>query len=259
LSGAVGFKPTIGRVSTDGVVSLSWTMDHVGPLATTVTDAAVVLEVLLADGRPLASAPADVTGLRLGLVPAAFDDAGDDLAEVVHQVVDSLGAVGAVLGTSDRPDARDLVAANAAGLIVSRAEAATLHRGLGLDPDSYWEEVGDQLRAASGLLAIDYLDAQRIRGALARRLLEAFDHHDVLVMPTSPVVAPPADDFAAYLMLLSRNAIPWSFVGFPVISVPCGWVEGLPVGLQLVAAPDREDLLVAVGKVVEELRPARVT
>jgi Asp-tRNA(Asn)/Glu-tRNA(Gln) amidotransferase A subunit family amidase len=52
-------------------------------------------------------------------------------------------------------------------------------------------------------------------------------------------------------MLLSRNAIPWSFVGFPVLSVPCGRVDGLPVGLQLVAAPDREDLLVAVGKAVE--------
>ena len=72
-------------------------------------------------------------------------------------------------------------------------------------------------------------------------------------MPTSPVVAPPVDDFAAYL-LLSRNAIPWSFVGFPAVSVPCGWVGGLPVGLLVVAPPDREDLLVAVGKVVELVR-----
>ena len=73
-------------------------------------------------------------------------------------------------------------------------------------------------------------------------------------MPTAPVVAPPVDDFAAYLMLLSRNAIPWSFVGFPAVSVPCGWVDGLPVGLQVVAPPDREDLLVAVAKAVELVR-----
>ena len=94
-----------------------------------------------------------------------------------------------------------------------------------------------------------------MRGVLADRLLGAFDDVDVLVMPTSPVVAPPVDDFARYLMLLSRNAIPFSFVGFPAISVPCGSVDGLPVGLQIVAPPDREDLLVAVGRAVEAHHP----
>jgi Asp-tRNA(Asn)/Glu-tRNA(Gln) amidotransferase A subunit family amidase len=65
------------------------------------------------------------------------------------------------------------------------------------------------------------------------------------------VVAPFVDDFTRYLRLLARNAIPWSFVGFPAISVPCGSDRGLPIGVQLVAAPDREDLLVAVGRAVE--------
>ena len=65
------------------------------------------------------------------------------------------------------------------------------------------------------------------------------------------MVAPPATDFAAYLMSLARNAIPFSFVGFPAITVPCGTVGGLPVGLQLVAAPGREDLLLAGAALVE--------
>ena len=69
-------------------------------------------------------------------------------------------------------------------------------------------------------------------------MLAEFRDHDLLAMPTVPVVAPPVEDFAAYLMRLARNAIPWSFVGFPAVTVPCGWVDGLPVGLQLVAAPD---------------------
>ena len=155
---------------------------------------------------------------------------------------------------SDRPDATDLELANAAGLVVSRVEAAAAHRSLGLDLDRYWEEVGDQLRAAGGVPGVDYVDAQRSRGQLGQRLLGAFEHHDLIVMPTSPVVAPPVDDFAGYLMLLSRNAIPWSFVGFPAISVPCGMVDGLPVALQLVAPPDREDLLVAAGRMVEQVR-----
>jgi aspartyl-tRNA(Asn)/glutamyl-tRNA(Gln) amidotransferase subunit A len=152
------------------------------------------------------------------------------------------------------PSRDDLALANAAGRVVCGVEGATVHRGLGLDLDAYWEEVGDQLRAATTIAGVDYVDAQRRRGELAHRLLGAFDHHDVLVMPTAPVVAPLVDDFAGYLMLLSRNAIPWSFVGFPAVSVPCGQVDGLPVGLQIVAPPDREDLLVAVGRMVEQVR-----
>jgi aspartyl-tRNA(Asn)/glutamyl-tRNA(Gln) amidotransferase subunit A len=251
LSGAVGFKPTYGRIPTDGVVSLAWTMDHVGPLARTVTDAARLLDVLLGDGRDLAGVSATPDGLRVGVVPAAFAGASDELAAVVHAAVERLGDGGAKIATSERPSDADLELANAAGLVVSRVEAATFHRGLDLDPDGYWEEVGDQLRAAAQLSGIDYLDAQRCRGELARRLLGAFDDHDVLVMPTVPVVAPRVDEFADYLMVLSRNAIPWSFVGFPAISVPCGTVDGLPVGLQVVAPPDREDLLVAVGRAAE--------
>jgi aspartyl-tRNA(Asn)/glutamyl-tRNA(Gln) amidotransferase subunit A len=254
LSGAVGFKATYGRVPTDGVVSLAWTMDHVAPMATTVADTATLLEVLLGDGRPLASVRGQVDGLRLGVADAAFADAEPPLEQVVREVLDALGDAGATVSPSELPDADDLALANASGLVVSRVEAATFHRGLGLDPASYWEEVGDQLAAATHIAAVDYVDAQRSRGALARRLLGAFDQHDVLVMPTSPVLAPPVDDFAQYLMLLSRNAIPWSFVGFPAISVPCGTVDGLPVGLQIVAPPDREDLLVAVGKAVERVR-----
>jgi aspartyl-tRNA(Asn)/glutamyl-tRNA(Gln) amidotransferase subunit A len=254
LSGAVGFKPTYGRIPTDGVVSLSWTMDHVAPMATTVADAAVLLEVLLADGRQLASVPAAVAGARVGVATAALDGASVELEAAVRPVIDALGAEGALVSDSALPSEADLELANAAGLVVSRAEAATFHRRLGLDLDSYWEEVGDQLRAALAIPAVDYLEAQRRRGELAHRLLGAFDQHDVLVMPTAPVVAPLVDEFADYLMLLSRNAIPWSFVGFPAISVPAGWVEGLPVGLQIVAPPDREDLLVAVGKAVEQTR-----
>lgn len=251
LSGLVGFKPTYGRVPTDGVVSLSWTMDHVAPIATTVRDAATMLEVLLGDGRPLAAAPADVVGLRIGVVRAAFDGAGDELAKVVDASVLALGDEGAAVESTAAPDRVDLETANFAGLIVSRVEAASFHRGLDLGLENYWEEVADQIGAASAISGADYLDAQRVRAELTDRMVAAFGSHDLLAMPTVPVTAPPADDFARFLMLLSRNAIPWSFVGFPAISVPCGTVEGLPVGLQLVAPPDREDLLVSAAAVVE--------
>ena len=257
LSGVVGFKPTYGRVATEGIVSLAWTMDHAGVSAGGGADAALVLEQLLGDGRRLASVrPLDRTRadgpLRLGVVGAGFDGADDALTEVVRTAIDALAADGAAeVADASRPDAEDLALANAAGLIVSRVEAAAAHRTLALDRSRYWEEVADQLDSADEVAGVDYLDAQRVRGELAVALLGQFRDHDVLVMPTSPVVAPPADDFARFLMVLSRNAIPWSFVGFPALSLPCGEVGGLPVGLQLVAAPDREDLLVATGTALE--------
>ena len=131
------------------------------------------------------------------------------------------------------------------GLLVSRCEAATFHRAAGLDRSLYWPEVRDQLNAADGVLATDYIDAQRYRASLREEMLAVFREHHVLAMPTAPVLAPPVERADEYLTILSRNAILWSFVGFPAISVPCP-TDGLPVGLQLVAGPGGEALLIAL-------------
>jgi aspartyl-tRNA(Asn)/glutamyl-tRNA(Gln) amidotransferase subunit A len=255
LSGAVGLKPTIGRVPTGGVVSLSWTMDHVAPLAMTVGDAALLLDVLDPTGscgRPFTAALGmPVRDLRVGVPEAPFAGCQTGVTRAVASALQLASELGCRVDNVARPDEADLELANAAGLVVSRCEAATIHRSFGLDRLRYWQEVAEQLEAAASIPAIDYLQAQRARLALADGLGELFSSCDVLAMPTVPIVAPPRDDFAAHLMTLSRNAIPWSFVGFPALSLPCGEVGGLPVGLQLVAAPYREDLLVALGSALE--------
>ena len=189
--------------------------------------------------------------MRVGVPEAAFADAEPMVAVLARRAIAALAEEGCVVGESSRPTAADLEAANAAGLVVSRCESAAFHRSLGTDRSLYWDEVADQLDAAAVVSAVEYIDAQRLRAELAERLLAAFDDHDVLVMPTVPVVAPMVADFARQLMLLSRNAIPWSLTGFPALSVPCGWAGALPVGLQVVAPPWREDLVVAVGSAVE--------
>jgi aspartyl-tRNA(Asn)/glutamyl-tRNA(Gln) amidotransferase subunit A len=227
-------------------------------MAATVADAALVLDVLT--GSPggnglVGAALADVSDLRVGVAAAGFTGAEPGVVDAVTAAIEALDGAGCRVDAALRPDLADLELANAAGLVVSRAEAASFHRSLGLDRSRYWEEVREQLAEAESLTALDYLQAQRLRLALAAGLLAGFADHDVLVLPTSPVVAPPADAFAEYLMLLARNAIPFSFVGFPAVSVPCGWSEGLPVGLQVVAAPGREDLVVAVAAAVERLTP----
>ncbi len=255
LCGLVGLKPTYGRVPTAGVVTLSWTMDHVAPMAATVADAATMLDALGpvpgSGGWLDHAASVDLRRLRIGSVDIAFDEADVEVAASVRAAVDALAALGCTVGSAERPHSGDLDVANAAGLVVSRCEASTQHRSFGLDRALYWEEVAEQLEEAESILALDYLQAQRLRQDLSEALMGELREHDLLVMPTVPVVAPPVEDFAAYLMRLARNAIPFSFVGFPAITVPCGLVSGLPVGLQLVAAPGREDLLLAVAAAVE--------
>ncbi|MGK2958515.1 MAG: amidase [Acidimicrobiales bacterium] len=252
LSGVVGFKATFGAIPTQGVVPLSWTMDHVAPMARTVHDTVLMLDALMDGPGLIPFVGASVKGMRVGTSEAAFAGCEPEVELAVHAGLGVLADLGCRVGPSLQPTALDLDLANAAGLIVSRSEAATFHRSLGLDRSRYWQEVAEQLEEAEGILAMDYLDAQRVRVDLGQRLMRAFDTHDVLAMPTSIVVAPPVEDFARYLTVLSRNAIPWSFLGFPALSVPCGMTpQGLPVGLQLVAPPGCEARLVALGTAYE--------
>ena len=188
---------------------------------------------------------ARVSHQRIGLPTAAWADAEPYVATAVARHVQRLGDVVAGVRRTERPSAADFGGANAMGLLTSRCEAASFHRAAGLDRSLYWPEVRDQLDAADGMLATDYIDAQRYRAALREDMLAVLREHHVLAMPTAPVVAPPVERAEEYLTILSRNAILWSFVGFPAISVPCP-VDGLPVGLQLVAGPGGEALLIAL-------------
>lgn len=166
--------------------------------------------------------------------------------------VERLGADGYLLLELDRPDGRDFEAANAAGLIVSRCEAAAFHRSLGADRALYWPEVRDQLDAADATLATDYLDALRLRARLAADMLAVFERCGVMCMPTVRVQAPRREDFARFLTILSRNCVPWSLVGFPAVSVPCGTdPDGFPVGLQVVGPPGADARVAAVVEEVE--------
>jgi aspartyl-tRNA(Asn)/glutamyl-tRNA(Gln) amidotransferase subunit A len=256
LTGAVGLKPTYGTVSTHGMVPLSWTMDTTAVLATTAEDAALMLDALRPDSPAIApAAGARVSHLRIGLPAAAWAGAEPYVAAAVDMHVRRLAGRVARMTLIDRPDAADFGGANAMGLLTSRCEAASYHRAAGLDRTLYWEEVRDQLDAADGVLATDYIDAQRYRAALREEMLAVLGEHHVLAMPTAPVTAPPVERADEYLTILSRNAILWSFVGFPAISVPCP-VAGLPVGLQLVAGPGGEALLIALATALTDGSPA---
>lgn len=251
LCGAVGFKPTYGTVPVDGVVTLSWTMDHVAPMAATVGDVAQVLEVLGAG--PVGDAwDAPVRGARVGVAEAAFEGCEPVVAAACHRALAALADQGVVLVPAPALGAAELTLANQAGLVVSRVEAAAFHAGRGTSLAMLDPETAGQLAGALQVSGVAYLQAQRARAALAGRLMAEADRLgiDAWALPTSPVVAPPVAEAARYLTVLSRNAIPWSLTGFPAVSVPVP-SAGLPVGLQLAAPPGEDATLVALGAAVE--------
>lgn len=257
LSGVVGLKPTFGSIPTDGVVPLSWTMDHVAPMATTVPDAATLLQVLTGDARTSSWLGARVDGWRVGVAQSTLDGCDSEVAGAFLDALATCRALGCRIVEIDSPTDNDLEEANAAGLIVSRSEAGAFHRSRHGELERYWPEVGEQIDESYRVLAVDYLDAQRLRVDLGHRLLELFDTIDIVAMPTVPVLAPPIDDFAQYLMVLSRNAIPWSFLGFPALSTPGGRsMSGLPIGVQFVGPPGHDGPVIALGAAFERVRGA---
>jgi aspartyl-tRNA(Asn)/glutamyl-tRNA(Gln) amidotransferase subunit A len=254
LCGVVGYKPTFGWLPRGGVVWLSWTMDHVGMLTSSVGDAAYVADAVLPGKTLLQDCRAPISGMRVGVPAASFGGATSAVARAVHDAVQRLAAQGACILEMDVPTDEEFELANAAGLIVSRGEAVEYHGSLGTDLGRVWPETADQLRAAKQLTLHEYLSAQRFRSELAEHILSVVQDLDLdaLVMPTTLVTAPLVEEAETHFTALSRNAIPWSFIGWPVVSVPCGHDDdGLPIGLQVVAAPDEDASVLRVARCVE--------
>jgi aspartyl-tRNA(Asn)/glutamyl-tRNA(Gln) amidotransferase subunit A len=267
LSGVVGFKPTFGLVPTHGVVTLSWSMDHCAPMARSVGDAALLLDVVAGhDPRDPSSVERppgsyrtwvgrDVRGLRVGVPAAALEGAEPDVVRAFEEALDGLRSLEVEVATLADPTPADFEMTNAAGMIVSRCEAAAFHRHfLAERADRYTPETFAQLDEAAKLPASLYLAAQRLREEFRRRMVSLFERVDALALPTTLVTAPPREEAERYLLMLSRTCIPWSFIGAPAVSLPCGRSGGgLPIGLQLVAPAFADGRLVTLGSAVERL------
>jgi aspartyl-tRNA(Asn)/glutamyl-tRNA(Gln) amidotransferase subunit A len=267
--GIAGLKPTYGRVSRTGVMPLSWAMDHVGPMARTVEDVALMLEAMAgrdprdatSSHRPVADyaaalrAPA-VRGLRLG-APARYFFAG------LHGEVDA--AVRAALGELERLGARvaevsvpDPQALNEVANVVARSESAAIHsRIIQERPHELQPAVRARLEIGLHVRAHDYLQALRLRAQLARAFIrEVFAEVDALVAPVIPEPAPAlaevksgtTDEVVARMGRFSRLTRPFNSLGLPALSVPCGFsAAGLPLAFQVVARPFDEPTVLRVG------------
>jgi Asp-tRNA(Asn)/Glu-tRNA(Gln) amidotransferase A subunit family amidase len=248
LCGVVGLKPTYGRVSARGVIPLSPSLDHIGPITRTVSDAAVMLQAIAGhDARDRNSAdvpvPDYLASLRNGLkrarigVPRKFfyDDLDPEIANAVEQALDTLRRFASNLSEIeiDVPTDRTL----------QTAEAYACHAEfVSRSSELYQPETLRRIRQGEGIGSAQIeqwrLEQEKIRSEIDR----VFEDVDVLVTPTTPVLASTIAELKQFPellrpreILLLRNTRPVNVWGLPAISVPCGFTTaGLPIGLQIV-------------------------
>jgi aspartyl-tRNA(Asn)/glutamyl-tRNA(Gln) amidotransferase subunit A len=271
--GVVGLKPTYGRVSRAGVMPLSWSYDHVGPLARTVGDAALLLAAIAGADRLDASASRQpvpdyaaklgggAAGLRVGVAGGFYAEGLDpSVTAALGEAVAALGGLGARVEPVAVPDPGPLV--TACSNVMVRAESAAIHwRILKERPGDLQPAVRDRLAPGLAVSAHEYLQGQRLRAKLTREFIDGvFSRVDVLVTPTIPEPAPAlahvkagaTAEVIARMGRFSRLTRPFNALGLPALSLPCGAAaDGRPLAMQLVGRPFDEATLLRLGHAYE--------
>jgi aspartyl-tRNA(Asn)/glutamyl-tRNA(Gln) amidotransferase subunit A len=259
--GLVGLKPAFGEIPIDGVVPLSSTLDHVGPLCRSIEDAAILHQTLAGASNPATLEPRDLSGLRFGIPRAYFFDILDpEIAAGFDEACTRLTKAGAILDDVAIPHAAD---APAIYIHVALPEAAAFHtKTLESQPEEYTPNVRLRLEMARYILGEDYVRAMRGRDVLTREVSTALQGRDGLLLPTLPVpavtlgatnvsVGTRAQPVRAVTLRLTQ---PFNITGHPAITMPCGRThDGLPAGAQLVGMETMALLSVAraIEKVIE--------
>jgi aspartyl-tRNA(Asn)/glutamyl-tRNA(Gln) amidotransferase subunit A len=266
LCGCVGLKPTYGRVPSRGVIPLSLSLDHVGPLASTVADAAVVLQAIAGYDSADLTTPnipvsdyvgalrEDAKSLRVGVLREYFfDDLDPEVAAAMQHALKGMETLVAEMKEVklDVPADRTLQA----------AESYAYHaENVSKTPELYQAETLRRIRSGEAITAAQYIKSRRELDEARRSIARVFADVDVLVCPTMPMPAPAIADLRANPealrpaeLKLLRNTRPFNVWGLPAVSVPCGFTHsGLPIGLQIAGPHWREDLVLRLAHAYEQ-------
>jgi aspartyl-tRNA(Asn)/glutamyl-tRNA(Gln) amidotransferase subunit A len=256
LCGLFGLKPTYGRLSRAHTFPFVSSLDHLGPLARSARDLAVAYDAMQGfdEADPAQSRRVNeptvarlkhpIPGLRIGIADGYF--AGDATAQA------HVKAVAKVLDASRVVTVPDAQAARAAAFLITMAEGAALHLDrLRTRPGDFDADTRDRLLAGAMLPAVWVEKAQKLRRAFRDKVLRLFDEVDAILAPATPMQAPLIGQktavFGGVELPVRPNlgifTQPFSFIGLPVAAVPV-WLKGaqLPLGVQIIAAPWREDV-----------------
>ena len=263
--GVVGFKPTYGRVSNRGVVPLSWTLDHVGPLCRTVEDAALLLGVIAGydelDPSSVETAVPDYRSafkmqaakLRLGILRTPFFDGVDpEIAKAVSAAIEVLRKLAPTVAEVSLPSLG--IPLDEVYTKVRGVEAYTYHaQWIAESPEKYQTPTRQRMiENAAAVKAVAYAEARRQVHVLRRAIQKTFASVDLLITPTLP--SPPVEitEGTSATAVSIRNTSPFNVLGLPAISVPCGFTAaGLPIGLQIVGAPFAESTVLTLAHAYE--------
>lgn len=288
--GIVGYKPSYGRCSRYGLVAFASSLDQIGPIAQTVEDAALLANVITgpcqydATSNPIAPVSTEalksgsLKGLKLAFPREMYGEGTDpQVREVIESSLAELRAGGA---TVDEISVPSIPLGVTTYYIIAPAEASSnLGRfdGVRYGPRSegqghidvvaksraqgFGHEVKARIMIGTYALSAGYYDAfylraQQVRGMMTEQFLNAFQDYDLIVSPTAPVTAFKLGQFEEDTMamkLLDYCTIPANMGGMPGISIPVGYAEGLPVGLQLMAAPMEDEKMLQAAYAVEQL------
>jgi aspartyl-tRNA(Asn)/glutamyl-tRNA(Gln) amidotransferase subunit A len=249
LCGVVGLKPTYGRVSTRGVIPLSESLDHVGPLAANVVDVTVLFRAIASgEGIPAANfleTWKSRAKLRVGVPRSFFYEELDPEVEA---------SVNKALAILERlaSDLREISLVPDNDRTVQAAEAYAFHAlSVAKTPELYQPETLRRIRTGEKITAEEYERKRAELKATREKIRGLFETVDLIVTPTTPILAPTIAELKGNpellrpreLMLL-RNTRPFNVWGVPAISIPCGFAKaGLPIGLQIAGPPGRENML----------------
>ncbi|MBD3562872.1 AtzE family amidohydrolase, partial [Planktothrix sp. FACHB-1355] len=264
--GIFGLKPTYGRLSRAGSALFAGSFDHIGPFARSVRDLAAVFDVLQG------ADPADpvcttrppercLPQLNLGIENLRIAVADDYFARGAEpEALEAVAKVASALGVKDRVTIPEAERARAAAFVITASEGANLHlKDLRSRPNDFDPATRDRFLAGALIPASWYIQAQRFRQWYRDRVREIFENVDIILAPATPCIAPPIGQekmvIAGEEMLvrpnLGRFTQPLSFIGLPIISVPIQREGNMPLGVQIIAAPYNEALVLRVAAFLE--------
>ncbi len=271
FNGVTGLRPTTGRVSNRGVFPVSFTYDTVGPLAPSAEDCALLLTAM-AGHDPEDPSTADVPvptyerelgggieGLRVGVVRSLLDgDIDARIADAVAAGIDELRGLGAQVRDVSMPMIEHFGTIQQATQFAdaTQVHAPTMRTNL----DAYGPDVRARLLTGLFIPSTVYAAGQRARRVAYETMRKAFGDVDVLCAPTMPVLPPRIGEDTVelngrttlYRLTIIPYNSPWSLVGLPVLSVPCGFVDGMPVGMALIAWRFAESTLFRAGHTYQQ-------
>lgn len=258
LCGLVGFKPTQRRIPLQGVRPLSWSLDSIGPIATTV-DCCHIFDQIMAGESPTVLAPAALDGLRIGVPDrVALDDLEPEVAAAFEQSLSMLSRRGAKIREIKLPEVSEMFELGGVSRIIVAEAYTFLRREIDEISATTESVLGERLAAGADISAADYIETIRGRAQLMESISRTLAPIDVLAMPTVPLLAPTLDsldepeEFLRANRLLIRNTSIGNFLDLCSISLPAKTEGSLPVGLMLSAPAMYDKRLLSIAKSVED-------